>query len=119
MSVRQMQHKGKPYLYADFRGTTKEEEQLAILQQIIELAEAAPGAVSILSNFEGASVSGAFMAKAKDRGKERKAKVERQALVGITGLKKILMTGYITFTGQKAVRAFETDAEALDWIVGG
>ena len=46
-----------------------------------------------------------------------KAKIQKTATVGITRIKKILFKAYITFTGQKDVKLFDNQKEALDWLI--
>lgn len=45
-----------------------------------------------------------------------KVKIQKTATVGITGIKKILFKAYIVFTGQKDVKLFDNQKEALDWL---
>jgi hypothetical protein len=44
-------------------------------------------------------------------------KAERSALVGITGLKLVLLQAYIAFTGHKNIQVFRSEAAALEWLV--
>ena len=70
----------------------------------------------ILSNFDGVPVGTEFMNKVKPWGKELQPKIKRQALLGVTGLKNILLQGYILFTGEKEIKTFDSEAEALDYL---
>ena len=44
-------------------------------------------------------------------------KMKPQEVIGISGMKTILLDGYILFTGAKDLKIFNTEAEALDWLV--
>ena len=78
------------------------------------LAES-PDKVLVLANVEGAAIS--TLETIKRGGKGRIApKVAKSALLGVTGLKDILLRAYNTFTGSSA-RSFSIEAEALDWLV--
>jgi hypothetical protein len=50
-------------------------------------------------------------------GKQYQQKIVRQAYIGITGLKNILLQGYGKFTSAKDLKSFEKEADALDWLV--
>ena len=117
MSVKKMTHKGKPYLYADFRGQLKPEQQIQTLEELVLFLKAAAVPLGILSNFEGISLGTEFMNRVKTLGKEYDSKISHQALLGITGLKNVLLQGYITFTGAKSIKAFDKEGDALDWLV--
>lgn len=113
MSVSWVQHKGKQILYVDFRGLRDQSVVETIEEEARQIA-ASPNKVLVLANVEGASI--ASMEKLKQIGKEGVApKIARSALVGVTGLKEILLRGYNTFTGSSA-RSFPNEAAALDWL---
>lgn len=116
MSVKWIEHKGKRILYGDFRGL-KGEQALDALELVAKKANATPGKLVLLYNFEGATASPEFMARVKQLGKEVFAvKVDKVAAVGITGVKAVLVEAYNKFTGRD-LRTFKTEAEALDWLV--
>ena len=117
MSVKQVEHKGKTIVYIDYRGLTKIEQQIQNLDDVTKIVKTAKPPVLSLANFEGISVGNDYMARVKAWGKEHQAKMGRQALLGVTGLKSILLHGYLTFTGEKNMKAFDSEAEAMDWLV--
>jgi hypothetical protein len=116
MSVKWIDHKGKRILYVDFRGMD-EHQMIAQLDVLAKEIAQAPGELLVLNNFEGASATTKFMARAKQTGKDRVGtKVTKSAALGITGVKEILLAGYNRFTGRSLV-PFKTEAEALEWLV--
>jgi hypothetical protein len=110
---------GTPYLYVDYSGCTSQEEMLATYEQQVNEMKAAGRRSLVLSNFAGSSVSSAFMQRAQEGGAARGADLlEKSAMVGITGLKNILLDGYVKNTGLSGkVRAFEDEQEAITWLV--
>ena len=116
MKSRWIEYKGKRILYADFRGQ-KGQEGIDTLELGAKMAAASPTRVRMLNNFEGAAGSPEWMARVKQLGKEVfDLKVEKDAVVGITGVKGVLVEAYNKVT-RKGVMPFKTEAEALDWLV--
>lgn len=113
-----IEHKGKRILFVDYRGCTDEEESLKILREEIEIDRQNPAGIRMLVDYTGATASPGYMAEVKQSGKEiRNNKVEKIAVLGIEGLKKVLFAGYLSFTRNKNIRAFENDIEAKAWLV--
>jgi hypothetical protein len=118
MSVKQIDYKGKTIIYVDYRGLLKIEQHLQNIDETTQMMKGIKPPVLMISNFEGVSVGNEFMSKVKGWGKEHQAVLGRQAVLGVTGLKSILFQGYLTFTGEKNMKAFDNEAEAKDWLVG-
>jgi hypothetical protein len=116
MTVKWIEYKGKRILYADFRGQTGK-EGLATIELGAKMAAASPTKVLMLSNYEGATATPEWFARAKQLGQEVfDLKVEKDAVVGVTGVKRVLLQSYNMVT-KKGVVAFNTEAEALEWLV--
>lgn len=107
-------HLNKKYLYLNYEGHTPAELLDLIDVQIKEIQNC-KGQVYVLSNVKNTIMSPEFMKKAKEEGKKYVAKVEKSAIIGVTGLKRILVQSYISFTGSK-FKLFETKEEALDYL---
>jgi hypothetical protein len=116
MSVKKIVHKGQTILVADYRGLNNAEQQIQNLEELSKILKSSPSSLLILSNFDGVSIGSEYMNKVKPWGKDLQPKIKRQALLGITGLKNILLQGYIIFTGEKDIKAFNTEAEALEYL---
>lgn len=117
MSVKKINHRGKVVYYADYRGLKTSEEQIQTLEELILMTRTSAGDDLILSNYEGISIASEYMNRIKKAGKENQSRMKRQAVIGISGMKTILLDGYILFTGAKDLKIFNTEAEALDWLV--
>lgn len=117
MGIKRIAYKGQQVLVADYRGLAKAEQSLQCLEELGQTVRASSTKELILSNYEGVSIGPEFMTRVKALGKEFQPKIKRQAVLGVTGLKNVLLQGYISFTGEKDIKAFNSEAEALDWLV--
>ena len=115
MSVSWIEYKGKEILFIDYRGLGLE-ESLETLDQAEEVIVGRKDKILILVDTRDAYTSAEFMARLKESGKEIAPKMEKQAIVGITGLKAILLDAYNRFTGS-ALKPFSIQEEAKEWLV--
>ena len=113
--VQFIQHKGKKILHLNFSECTPDE-----VLRVIEMAKAAirtqsPGSVFTLTDVTNT----AFNSKVSDALKEfvvhNKPYVVASAVVGVTGLKKIIFNAVMKFSGRK-LTAIDSLAEAKDWL---
>jgi hypothetical protein len=118
MGVKWIEHKGKKIVYLDFRDCKTEEQLLQVLSETQALFQATAGTVVTLSNYEGVSVTAGFLNRLKELGKRavQTQRIERMAVLGITEIKSVLVQGYLNATGQKNMRTFNSESEALDWL---
>lgn len=119
MSVTWLDYKGTRILYADYRGCKSDADELAVLEEQGRQLRMRPVKSLLLSNFQGVSVGSGYMAEVKKRGAASAARfIARNAVLGVTGLKGILLDGYIVASGMRErMRAFEDEQDALDWLV--
>jgi hypothetical protein len=73
--------------------------------------------VLILQYYEGTFANAEFAAEIKKLGAEVKDHLAKNAVVGIPGIKKIFMAAYAQFSGEKNLRAFDTEEDALAWLL--
>jgi hypothetical protein len=118
MEIKWIEHKGRKILYDDFRGAKNENELMELLYQAIEIEKKSAEKFLLLINVENTYMTQKYMDEVKRSGKEyRNEKALKTALVGITGLKKILYQGYIAFTGNTKTKPFDNEEAAKDWLV--
>jgi hypothetical protein len=115
MSVSWIEYAGKEILFIDYRGLGLE-ESLKTLEQAGEMIAGRKDKILVLVDTRDAYTSSEFMARLKESGKEMAPLMEKQAIVGITGLKAILLDAYNKFTGS-ALKPFATQEEAKEWLV--
>jgi hypothetical protein len=117
MPVKWMDHKGKKILYADYRGLKPEQIDSLARETDAKLA-ASPMKVLFLTNIEGAVVTTETMLNVKkSAGSVLRDKVEKIAVVGVTGVKKVFFDAFVIALGKTNARSFRTEKEALDWMV--
>lgn len=114
MPITVKQHKGKRIIYSDNTGLSTD-KCIEHLEQMSKMILESPDKVRLLSNFKDAAVGPEFMARAKELGKQTLPKTERQAILGIDGLKMMLLKAYVKFTGAD-IKVCETEGEALDYL---
>jgi hypothetical protein len=120
MGVEWIDHNGKRILLIDHRGLEPE----AVIKNI-ELAAAmvgevpSPARIRYLANFEGATVNAAVMACLKKVGQEVFEPItDKSAVIGVTGIRNILLAAYNRVTGAGShQKLFDSQEEALDWLV--
>ncbi|MFO7889635.1 MAG: hypothetical protein R6V04_04775 [bacterium] len=106
---------GQWVLYLDCRGLD-EEELLKILDEAAEALSPMITKVPVLANVEGAVLLPEFMEKMRQLGKEVfTKKVDYTAVVGVTGVKKVMLSSYNFLLGQN-LKSFDTEESALEWL---
>ncbi|MDD5311999.1 MAG: hypothetical protein PHO26_03050 [Dehalococcoidia bacterium] len=118
--VKWMETRGKKVLYIDYRGLVGlkgEAEANAVWEESQRILKMSPTKVLMMTNFNEAHGSKEFMDRINKEGKETKDKVEKSALLGITGVKSILFSAYVRFTGQNNLKSFDTEEAAIEYLV--
>ncbi len=116
MPLNDIEYKGKTFLFLNINGMTEQdvliEDAKKAAKTIIERNEP----TRFLCDFTNASFGVELMNQIKDDGKYILKNIPmKTAITGITGLKQILLQGYIRFTGSK-LRVFNTLEEAKDYL---
>lgn len=118
--ARFIEHKGKMIYYVDYTNIKTNEEFLTTIKQTNAFREKvkAEGKKNLLMlvDFSGSFVYGEVLEEIKKAGKHTKELTAREAVVGITGGKKILLRIVQTIT-QMNLHVFDTIEEAKDWLV--
>lgn len=114
MQVSWKEHLGRKYLYCDLSNSNAA-ESIKLADEIITQLGTSDEQVLFLANVENAVISTEFMEKAKVNGKLFQHKIIKSAVVGISGLKKILIKSYIAFTGSRFA-LFNSEEEALKYL---
>jgi hypothetical protein len=110
-------YSGGRVFYCDYSGL-KTDEMIKFLHETCEILKKSTEKVPLLVNFENTTGTTEFMNEVKRLGKEViSVKTTKTALLGITGVKSVLVQGYAFFTGEKKLKTFQTEKEAMDWLV--
>jgi hypothetical protein len=116
MSVSWKEYKGFKILYIDYRGMG-EDEGIKNIESQAEFMKTLPDPVLVLGNYEGTYATGRFLDRAKELGKEIiERKTRKGALVGITGVKKLLLNIYNLASGGN-LKACDSEEQALEYLI--
>jgi hypothetical protein len=116
MSVEWIEHKGKRILYVDYSGM-QEEEGIKNLETQADLMRTLTESVLVLANYQGTYATPTFMKYVQTLGREViEPKTKKGALIGITGIKKLLLNTYNMVTGG-SLKAFPDRESALEYLV--
>jgi hypothetical protein len=116
---RWMDYKGKKILYVDVRQATGD-EFVAVLEKSKTMLWAQPSKVLYLGNIEDSTVSKEVMDWIKTNGPDTgRSRMQKLAVVGATGVKKVFMDVVQLVLSKVAVpaRGFKTEQEGRDWLV--
>jgi hypothetical protein len=116
MKVSWIDYKGKRILFSDYQGLDNEEmiAQFKYETSII-LKEKE---VLYLGDFHNSTISPDFMKMLNETGKQTQSIIKKSAVVGITGLKSILMNSFNMISGVKA-KSFDEITKAKEYLVNG
>lgn len=116
MSVKWTEYKGTKILIVDYRNQDFD-SMIQTLEEACVLYKNSKEKIRAITYFQDVHVSREFMSKAKSMGKEiLHPKSEKAAVIGIEGLKKILLQAYNTFAGG-LLKPFSSEQEAKEWLI--
>lgn len=115
--VSYIQHKGKKIMYVDYTHCKNPKELMDVLDEVRREYERTTETFIALADFRGTFGNSEFMKKANQLAKDHLDKrTLKTAVLGVTGIKKILLNGYNALINNKLV-AFDTKEEALEYLV--
>jgi hypothetical protein len=110
-----MNYKGKKILSVDYKGLN-EDEMIKLLEEESALIIKGKENILYFGDFTNTVLTTKFVNRATELGKITEKLTTRGALVGITGMKAVLLNTYNMFTGAK-MKAFAHEAEAKEYLV--
>lgn len=117
MSINWIEYAGRKILYVDYRNCRTQEDMIAQLDEVTEVVRDSSGTLLALTNVEGCGIGPDFMSKAKQYARDVYVKKDaRHAIVGIAGFTRMLVHGYIAFSGSQHTRLLVTEDEAKKWL---
>jgi hypothetical protein len=115
-----IEYKGKSIYYVDYSDIKTNEEFMAVIRQSNGFREKvkAEGKKNLLMlvDVSGSFVYGDVLTELKKAGKITKEITVKEAVVGISGGKRILLKIVQSFTNMN-LKVFDTIDEAKDWLV--
>jgi len=116
MSLSYLTHKGKRILFIDYTHCKTTAEMLKVLDDVRKEYEKSNTQFLAINDFTGTFGSNEFLNAASKHKELFDSKTLKTAVLGITGIKKILLNGYNAFVKKKQV-PFNTKEEALEYLI--
>jgi hypothetical protein len=118
--VEKIEYSGKTIFLADYRGMTGS-DLIAKMWETVEILKkeyiANNVKILIFSDFTGSFVSRDFMNESYKASIQVKQISKKEAIIGINGIKKVILSAYNNITGRN-MRVFDDKDEALAWLTG-
>jgi hypothetical protein len=114
-----IEHGGKRILYADYTNFSEsdfEALRAEVVEVETEIARQPENSVLSLTDIRGSVASREAVDLFKKSAVVAKKYIRKQAVVGVTGLKKIVFDAVVKLSGQNAT-AFDDLETAKDWLV--
>ena len=116
MAVHLINHKDQQIIFIDYTSCHSIDELIKCINDSVDIVKSMDNNLLVMSDVTGIRVDGQFMEELKKAGAEFEYKVKKSAVIGVTGLKKVFLSGYNLVVKNK-VRAFDSKEEALDYLV--
>jgi len=116
MSAEWITHKGKRILYIKYSGLSASEQLDQIRQATQILVETKSNDNLTLTDVVGTHVNQDFIDLAKEQGKISRPYTKKAAIIGIEGVRKILLRAVNRVSGNVR-EPFPTMEEAKEWLV--
>ena len=119
MKSRWIEHKGKQVFYADYSGFRDNVDAFTyeVRSAIETLSQQPIKSTLVLANFTDTNASMMNIDAIRKLVPRSNHAVLRRALLGVSGVRRIFITTFSNVTGGVPVKAFETQEQALDWLV--
>jgi hypothetical protein len=117
MGVQWIERNGKRILYVDHRHSSSD-QIIENIKTSEKMVASMTGGLRTYANFEGAIVDKEVMQHLKKSGAEVFEPItQKQAIVGVKGIRHVLLQAYNMFTGGgQHQQLFESEEEALAWL---
>ena len=116
--VRFVEHKGRQILFHDFSNLLKVEDALAAIAESRAIVrKQPPNSVLTLTEVTGSRFNREIVEALKELTKGNKPHVKAGAIVGMTGIQRVVYIAVTQFTGRR-LPTFDTVLEAKDYLAG-
>ena len=116
MSISIINHQGRDIVFVDYQQCKSIEEAIETVAESEKFLLSYPGEALVLVDITGIIGSKEYMDRAKEMGKKVDHKVAKRAILGVTGLKMVLLQGYTRLT-KSNTQPFSSRDEALDFLI--
>lgn len=115
-SVEYIEHKGKKLLYEDYSGCNAETLKPFLDKAAAMIRSSPQNSVLALVNVENTRYNKEVSALMKDFVDKNTPFIKCSAVVGMDGLKSVLLKGIVAFTGRKNLVVFDDIEKAKDYL---
>ena len=109
-------HQDKMVLSLNFANLEIDEAHEIINYSSGTIAKMPNNSVRILTNITDANFNQELISALKEFAKKNKPHVIASAVVGATGIKKVLFNTIFKFSGRKNMKMFNNEDEAIEWL---
>ncbi len=111
-------YKGKKIIFLDYTGVSHHIENMfmKVLDEAREYILSEGNDLLILVDVRNSYATSNMVQKMKEDGKVERPFIKKEAVVGITGMKEVLLKG-INLFAKLDIKPFKTIEEAKDWLV--
>jgi hypothetical protein len=112
-----IEHKGKKILHHDLSGCNAEECIKILEEAKINITKLPPdNSILGLNDVRNAKINTAVLEAAKEYGKMAKPYIAKSAIVGVDGIRNVMLQGIIQISNIN-LKQFDTIEKAKDWLV--
>lgn len=116
--TRFIEHQGKKVLLLDYTGIRDSAEALREIERTKEIvARQPPGSLRVLTDVTGAHYDTRIVQAMKELAAHNAPYVRASAVVGVSGLMKVVYSAIILFSKRK-IQLTDTREQALEWLAG-
>lgn len=112
--IRLLNHKGARIVFHDYSNLSGD-ALLATIREAASKVTTRGSGLNILTDVSGSYATREAMDELKALARKATPYVRKSAVIGMTGLKRILLEAVRTLTGRN-IRTFNTMPEAMDWL---
>jgi hypothetical protein len=116
MNIEWIEHKGKKILFVDFKGCRNDDDRMQIFNKYLEEIKKVSSKVLLFFDFTDNFVSESLLKKANESSEWTKKNIDKAAILGITGVKKVLLNSFKIFT-KIDLTTVNTREEALEHLI--
>lgn len=110
-------HRGKQILVADFSGVRDKAEALRLIEHARQtIGRQPPKSVRLLTDVTNAHYDPTIVQALKDFAAHNTPFLIASAVVGVTGLRRVVYTGVVAFSRRK-IHIADTREAAMEWLV--
>jgi hypothetical protein len=115
LSLKVVNHRGKEILYLDYRNLQGQPYIDALKRNRDHIVASGKRGILLLVDVRGSVTSSDATSVIKQTAKDYDPQVTRTAILGIAGLKKIILQAVATIIKTR-IKAFDSEDEAKEWL---